>query len=143
MDLSSACIRPFGRVQRAAGALLTEPVPGLQEGSALTCSIGRMTPEHETYVEHLMDVSEELTGISLEQLGFEPRPEDLSADELNDLEAGDLDWMESVTPEQRDRSLFQARLLAGALWEASSPGRTLRAPSCCRGYRPSTPRNTM
>ncbi len=79
-----------------------------------------MTPEHETYVEHLMHVGEELTGISLEQLGFEPRPEDLSADGRNDLEDGDLDWMESVTPEQRDISLFQAKLLAGALWEASA-----------------------
>lgn len=79
-----------------------------------------MTPEHETYVEHLMHVGEQLTGISLEQLGYEPRPEDLSADERNDLEAGDLDWMESVTPERRDRSLFQAKLLAGALWEASA-----------------------
>lgn len=28
--------------------------------------------------------------------------------------------MESVTPEQRDKSLFQAKLLAGALWEASA-----------------------
>ncbi|MFB8371010.1 hypothetical protein ACFC25_16815 [Pseudarthrobacter sp. NPDC055928] len=66
-----------------------------------------MTPEHETCVEHLMHVGQELTGISHEQLGFE-RPEDLSADEPNDLEAGDLDSMESVTPAQRDVSLFQA-----------------------------------
>jgi hypothetical protein len=28
--------------------------------------------------------------------------------------------MGSITPERRDRSLFQAKLLAGALWEASA-----------------------
>ncbi|WP_354174125.1 hypothetical protein [Arthrobacter sp. UYEF36] len=28
--------------------------------------------------------------------------------------------MNSITPERRDRSLFQAKLLAGALWEASA-----------------------
>jgi hypothetical protein len=80
-----------------------------------------MIPEHENYyVEYLIHVGEELTGISLEQLGYKPRPEDLSADERNDLETWDLDWLESVTPEQRDKSLFQAKLLAGALSEASA-----------------------
>ena len=27
-------------------------------------------------------------------------------------------WTESITPELRDKSLFQAKLLAGVLWEA-------------------------
>jgi hypothetical protein len=70
--------------------------------------------------------------------------------------------MESVTPEDRDKSLFQAKLLAGALWEASAvlidqlfediaelrslaeiTRRTLRAASCSPGYHPSTPRNNV
>jgi hypothetical protein len=76
--------------------------------------------EHEDYVEYLIQSGQELNGLSLEQLGYEPRPEDLGADERHALEAEDLEWMESVTPEQRDRSLFQAKLLAGALWEASA-----------------------
>lgn len=46
--------------------------------------------------------------------------EDLSAGERNLLGAEDLEWMESITPEQRDKSLFPARLLAGALWEVSA-----------------------
>jgi hypothetical protein len=79
-----------------------------------------MSPEHENYVEYLIHVGEELTGLSLEELGYEPRPEDLSADEKTDLETWELEWMESVTPERRDQSLFQAKLLAGALWEASA-----------------------
>jgi hypothetical protein len=76
--------------------------------------------EHEDYVEYLIQSGQELNGLSLEQLGYQPRPEDLGADERHALEAEDLEWMESVTPEQRDRSLFQAKLLAGALWEASA-----------------------
>ena len=79
-----------------------------------------MTPEHENYVEYLIHVGEELTGLSLEELGYEPRPEDLSADEKTDLETWELEWMESVTPEQRDQSLAHAKLLAGALWEGSA-----------------------
>jgi hypothetical protein len=79
-----------------------------------------MSQEHENYVEYLIHVREELTGISLEQLGCRPRPEDLSNAERNGLETWDLDRMEPVTPEQRDKSLFQAKLLAGTLWEASA-----------------------
>jgi hypothetical protein len=76
--------------------------------------------EHEDYVEYLIQSGQELNGLSLEQLGYEPWPEDFSVDERHLLAARDLEWMESVTPEQRDRSLFQAKLLAGALREASA-----------------------
>jgi hypothetical protein len=79
-----------------------------------------MTREHENYAEYLIHIGEELNGISLEQLGHKPRPDDLSDEERNALETVDLEWMKSVTPEQRDKSLFQAKLLAGALWEASA-----------------------
>ncbi|MFY9636939.1 MAG: hypothetical protein WAL27_19665 [Cellulosimicrobium cellulans] len=61
-----------------------------------------------------------MTGLSLEQLGFEPRLEDLTEDQRTRLEADDLEWISSIRPEQRDRSLFQAKLLAGALSEASA-----------------------
>lgn len=77
-----------------------------------------MTGE-ENYVEHLLQVGEGLAGLSLEQLGFEPRLEDLTADQRSVLGPDDVEWMESITRERRDRSLFQAKLLAGALWEAS------------------------
>jgi hypothetical protein len=62
-----------------------------------------------------------LTGLSLEQLGFEPRLEDLTEAQRNRLDADDLQWITSITPERRDQSLFQAKLLTGALWEAPSP----------------------
>ncbi|TQS88045.1 hypothetical protein EU811_21640 [Arthrobacter sp. TS-15] len=78
-----------------------------------------MTGE-ENYVEHALRVGEELTGLSLEQLGLEPQLEDLAENRRNRLEADDLEWAGSITPERRDRSLFQAKLLAGALWEASA-----------------------
>ena len=75
-----------------------------------------MSPEHEDCVEYAVRAGAEMTGISLEQLGYSPRPEDLSAAERNGLETWDLDWVETVTPEPRDKSPFQARLLACALW---------------------------
>ena len=74
----------------------------------------------ENYIEHALHVGEELTGLSLEQLGFEPRLEDLTEDQRNLLDADDLEWISSITPEQRDQRLFQAKLLAGCLWEASA-----------------------
>lgn len=74
----------------------------------------------ENYIEHALHVGEDLTGLSLEQLGFEPRLEDLTEDQRNRLDAEDLEWINSITPEQRDQSLFQATLLAGSLWEASA-----------------------
>ncbi|MFN3924311.1 MAG: hypothetical protein ACK4K6_11765, partial [Pseudarthrobacter sp.] len=75
--------------------------------------------QEENYMEHLLQVGEGLAGLSLEQLGFEPRLEDLTAEQRSMLGPDDVEWMESITQERRDRSLFQAKLLAGALWEAS------------------------
>ena len=70
-----------------------------------------MTGE-ENYVEHALQVGEGLTGLTLEQLGFEPRLEDLTQDQRSRLDADDLAWSGSITPARRDRSLFQAKLLA-------------------------------
>jgi hypothetical protein len=78
-----------------------------------------MTGE-ESYVEHALQVGAGLRGLTLEQLGFEPRLEDLTEDQGRRLDADDLEWAASITPERRDRSLFQAKLLAGALWEAAA-----------------------
>ena len=78
-----------------------------------------MTGE-ENYVEHALQVGEGLTGLTLEQLGFEPRLEDLTEDQRSRMDPEYLEWAGSITPARRDRSLFQAKLLAGALWEASA-----------------------
>src|ERR671927_943110 len=79
------------------------------------------TPDHENYVEYLIQAGDGLTGLTLEQLGYKPRlEEDLTPRERHELETGDAEWMASVGPEQRDRSLFQAKPLAGALWQASA-----------------------
>lgn len=77
-----------------------------------------MTRE-QNHVEHFLQVGERLTGLSLEQLGFEPRLEDLTAEQRTCLAPDDLEGMDSITPEHRDTSRVQAKLLAGALWEAS------------------------
>lgn len=73
----------------------------------------------ENDVQRVLRVGEWLTGLSLDQLGFERRVEDLTPEQRRGLDADDIEWMDSVTPERRDRSLLQAKLLAGALWEAS------------------------
>ena len=78
-----------------------------------------MTGE-ENYVEHALQVGEGLKGLTLEQLGFQPGLEDLTGDQRSRLDAEELEWAGSITPERRERSLFQAKLLAGALWEASA-----------------------
>ena len=77
-----------------------------------------MTHE-DNYVERALRLGEGLTGLSLERLGFEPRLEDVEAEQRSLFGPDDIEWMDSITPEVRDRSLFQAKLLAGALWEAS------------------------
>jgi hypothetical protein len=51
-----------------------------------------MTGE-ENYIEHALHVGEELTGLTLEQLGFEPRLEDLTEAQRNRLDADDLEWI--------------------------------------------------
>ncbi|MET3721272.1 MULTISPECIES: hypothetical protein [unclassified Arthrobacter] len=43
----------------------------------------------------------------------------MTEDQRSHLDPDDLDWMDSIIPERRDRSLLQAKLLAGAMWEAS------------------------
>lgn len=73
----------------------------------------------ENYVGYALQAGESLAGLTLEQLGFEPRLEDLTEDQRSRLDGDDLEWMEAITPERRDRTLIQATLLAGALWDAS------------------------
>ncbi|GAC1377509.1 MAG: hypothetical protein NVSMB43_18830 [Pseudarthrobacter sp.] len=58
----------------------------------------------ENYVEHALQVGEGLAGLTLEQLGFEPRPEDLTDDQRSYLDADELEWANSITPERRDRA---------------------------------------
>jgi len=50
-----------------------------------------MTGE-ENYVEHALQAGQGLTGLTLEQLGFEPRLEDLTQDQRSRLDADDLEW---------------------------------------------------
>jgi hypothetical protein len=50
-----------------------------------------MTGE-EDYVEHALQVGEGLTGLTLEQLGFEPRLEDLTEDQRSRMDPECLEW---------------------------------------------------
>lgn len=60
------------------------------EAAATPGSIGGMSQE-ENYVEDLLQVGEGLAGLSLEQLGFEPRLEDLTAEHRSMLGPYDLE----------------------------------------------------
>ncbi|MBT2597911.1 hypothetical protein [Arthrobacter sp. ISL-72] len=74
----------------------------------------------ENYVEYMLHVGGGLSGLSLEQLGYERRPEDLSDDERNLLEVDDLEWMESVT-----RSSVTKACSRQSSWRARSGRRRL------------------
>ena len=69
-------------------ATIGQPLDQKQGGPGGGGSIGAMTGE-ENYIEHALHVGEELTGLSLEQLGFEPRLEDLAEDQRNRLDVED------------------------------------------------------
>lgn len=74
----------------------------------------------QNYVEYVLRVGQGLTGLSLVDLGFERRLEDLTEGDRFLLEDDERERMASVSAEERDKSLYQAQLLAGALWEASA-----------------------
>lgn len=63
--------------------------------------------------------ADRLKGLTLRDLGFVPHPESLSSHERADLDAETLQWMAGISAEDRRLGLDRARLLAGALWQAS------------------------
>lgn len=79
-----------------------------------------MDGDREKEIHQLLEDGSRLSGLSLEDLGYLPDPEDLTEDERSAMDLEDLEWLLSVTPDQRAESLHQARRLAGALWQASA-----------------------
>lgn len=83
-------------------------------------SIGPMDADREQEIHQLVEDGAGLTGLSMEDLGYIPDPEDLTQDERDAMEPEDLEWLQSVSPDRRAQSLHQARMLAGTLWQASA-----------------------
>jgi hypothetical protein len=83
-------------------------------------SIGAMSADDDDITEELLADAEKLTGLSLELLGLDPHPDDMTAEQRLQFEPEDLEEMAAVTPEEREKSVLQTRLLAGLLWNSSS-----------------------
>jgi hypothetical protein len=87
----------------------------------LAGSIGIMNAdEDDDITEELLADSEKLTGLSLELLGLDPHPDDMTAEQRLQFDPEDLAEMATASPDERERSVRQIRLLAGLLWNSSS-----------------------
>jgi hypothetical protein len=84
-------------------------------------SIGAMNADEEDDItEELLADAEKLTGLSLELLGLDPHPDDMTEEQRLQFDPEDLEEMAAVAPEERQKSVVQTRLLAGLLWNSSS-----------------------
>jgi hypothetical protein len=76
--------------------------------------------EDDDITEELLADAEKLTGLSLELLGLDPHPDDMTAEQRLQFDPEDLAEMATASPDERERSVHQTRLLAGLLWNSSS-----------------------
>ncbi|MGY3317924.1 hypothetical protein [Arthrobacter sp. TE12232] len=79
-----------------------------------------MSADDDDITEELLADAEKLTGLSLELLGLDPHPDDMTAEQRLQFDPEDLEEMAAVPPEDRQKSVRQTRLLAGLLWNSSS-----------------------
>jgi hypothetical protein len=76
--------------------------------------------EEDDITEDLLADAGKLTGLSLELLGLDPHPDDMTAEQRLLFEPEDLAEMAAVPAEERQKAVSQTRLLAGLLWNSSS-----------------------
>lgn len=79
-----------------------------------------MSADDDDITEELLADAGKLTGLSLELLGLDPHPDDMTADQRLQFDPEDLAEMAAVSPEDRQKAVRQTRLLAGLLWNSSS-----------------------
>jgi hypothetical protein len=79
-----------------------------------------MSADDDDITEELLTDADKLTGLSLELLGLDPHPDDMTAEQRLLFDPEDLAEMSAVAPEERAKALRQTRLLAGLLWNSSS-----------------------
>ena len=79
-----------------------------------------MSADDDDITEELLADAGNLTGLSLELLGLDPHPDDMTADQRLQFDPEDLEEMAAVSPEDRQKAVRQTRLLAGLLWNSSS-----------------------
>lgn len=83
-------------------------------------SIGAMSADDDDITEELLADAAKLTGLSLELLGLDPHPDDMTPEQRLQFDPEDLAEMAAVPAEERHRAVTQTRLLAGLLWNSSS-----------------------
>ena len=79
-----------------------------------------MSADDDDITEELLADAAKLTGLSLELLGLDPHPDDMTPEQRLQFEPEDLDEMAAVSQEDRQQAVSQTRLLAGLLWNSSS-----------------------
>jgi hypothetical protein len=79
-----------------------------------------MDADDDDITEELLADAAKLTGLSLELLGLDPHPDDMTPEQRLQFDPEDLDEMAAVPPEDRHKAVSQTRLLAGLLWNSSS-----------------------
>ncbi|MCO4238548.1 hypothetical protein NG702_14180 [Pseudarthrobacter sp. MDT3-28] len=75
--------------------------------------------EEDDITEELLADAGKLIGLSLELLGLDPHPDDMTPEQRLQFEPEDLDEMAAVSPEDRKTAVSQTLLLAGLLWNSS------------------------
>lgn len=79
-----------------------------------------MSADDDDITEELLTDAGKLTGLSLELLGLDPHPDDMTPEQRLQFDPEDLDEMSAVSPADRQKAVSQTRLLAGLLWNSSS-----------------------
>lgn len=79
-----------------------------------------MEPDDDDITEELLADAAKLTGLSLELLGLDPHPEDMTAEQRLQFDPEDLAEMAAAAPADREEARHRTRLLAGLLWNSSS-----------------------
>ncbi len=79
-----------------------------------------MSADDDDITEELLADAAKLAGLSLELLGLDPHPDDMTAEQRLQFDSEDLAEMAAVTPDERTKAVSQTRLLAGLLWNSSS-----------------------
>jgi hypothetical protein len=75
--------------------------------------------EEDDITEELLADAGKLTGLSLELLGLDPHPDDMTPEQRLLFDPEDLAEMAAVPADDRQEAVSQTRLLAGLLWNSS------------------------
>ena len=78
-----------------------------------------MSADDDDITDELLADSAKLTGLSLELLGLDPHPDDMTPEQRLQFDPEDLDEMAAAAPADRHKAAGQTRLLAGLLWNSS------------------------